>query len=177
MRPSSLLFAPLLSLLVLAGCRSREEKLKAAEEEGNLLAAAKARMVKGVGDAMKTEGKDAIQSVSEGTGVMVKAAGSGFDKSLSQVKVAVLPALAQQGIGVTRASRHHESGKGKAVTVYVLFDKPYSGRLELRAYDAERLEVGRSVVKLDEQEPTAKYVDFPFDERTPLLSLESFELR
>lgn len=165
------------SIVLLTGCKSREEKLKAAEEEGNLLAATKARMVKGMGEALKTDGKDAVQSVSEGTGEMVKAAGSGFDKTLSQVKVAVVPALAEQGIGVTRASKHHDTSKSKAVTVYVLFDKPWSGKLELRAYDAEKLEVGRSVVNLDEKEPTAKYVDFAFDERTPLFSLENFELR
>jgi hypothetical protein len=164
------------AVLCLSGCKSREEKLKAAEEEANLLASTKARLVKGVGEALKTEGKDAAKSVSEGTGDVVKAVGSGFDKSLSQVKVAVFPALAERGIGVTRASKRN-AGQQKSVTVYVLFDKPYSGKLEMRAYDAEKLEVGRSVVTLDEKEPTAKYVDFTFDERTPLFQLENFELR
>ena len=71
------------------GCKSREEKLQAAEEQGNLLAATKARVVKGVGEALKTDGKEAAQSVTEGSGEVVKAVGAGFDKSLSQVKLAV----------------------------------------------------------------------------------------
>ena len=89
------------------GCKSREEKLQAAEEQGSLLAATKARVVKGVGEALKTEGKDAAQSVTEGSGEVVKAVGAGFDKSLSQVKLAVHQELQPKGVGVVIEAEHH----------------------------------------------------------------------
>jgi hypothetical protein len=171
----------LIGLLVLTsvvtGCKSREEKLKAAEDEGNLLVSAKARVVKGVGEALKTEGKEAAQVVTEGSGEVVKAVGAGFDKSMSQVKLAVHQELSPKGVGATRAARQDVNAARHSVTVYVTVDKPYTGPLELRAYDAANQEIGRSKVELDEKESTAKYVDFQFDPRTPLLTADHFELR
>lgn len=168
---------PLLALtLVCAGCKSREEKLAAEEEKGNLLVAAKAKLAKGVGEALKNEGKEAAGVLSEGTGEVVKAVGGGFDKSLGQVKLAVDQGLAPKGIGATRAARNDRQAK-HAVSVYVTLDQPYAGSLELRAFDASNAEIGRSKLTLDEKEATAKYVDFEFDPRTPLLTADHFELR
>jgi hypothetical protein len=170
----------LTTLLVLtcvaAGCKSREEKLQAAEDQGNTLAATKARMVKGVGEALKNEGKEAAQSVTEGTGEVVKAVGTGFDKSLGQVKFTVHADLGPKGINATRAARAEAAANQHAVSVYVMVDKAYTGPLELRAYDTANQEVGRAKVDLDEKSSTAKYVDFQFDPRTPLLTADHFEL-
>ncbi len=162
---------------VVTGCKSREEKLQAAEDQGNLLAASKARLVKGVGEALKNEGKEAAQSVTEGSGEVVKAVGAGFDKSMSQVKLAVHQELPPKGLGATRAARQDAAAARHSVTVYVTVDKPYKGPIELRAYDAANMEIGRAKVELDEKESTAKYVDFQFDPRTPLLTADHFELR
>jgi hypothetical protein len=167
----------LVAVSLLAGCKSREEKLETAEEEGNLLAATKAKLVKGVGEAMKKEGKEAAQVVSEGTGEVVKAVGTGFDKSLSQVKLNTVADLAPKGISATRAARATEGAGVSTVTVYVILDKPYTGPLELRAYDVQSQEVGRAKVSVDEKESTARYVDFHFDPRTPMLTADHFELR
>ncbi|HEX8436985.1 hypothetical protein [Archangium sp.] len=171
----------LLVLLVLtgmaAGCKSREEKLQAAEDQGNLLAATKARLVKGVGEALKHEGKDAVKTVTEGTGEVVKAVGAGYDNSLGQVKLAVHQDLGPKGVGATRAARGEAGNAKHLISVYVLLDKPYTGPLELRAYDAANQEIGRTKVDVDEKSSTAKYMDFSFDPRTPLLTADHFELR
>jgi hypothetical protein len=168
----------LLALTCLAaGCKSREEKLQAAEDQGNLLVATKAKMAKGVGEALKNEGKEAAQTVTEGTGEVVKAVGAGFDKSLGQVKLSVHQELSPKGLGATRAARSTEGSSTHVITVYVTVDKPYAGPLELRAYDAANMEIGRAKVSLDEKESTARYVDFAFDPRTPLLTADHFELR
>ncbi|HEX8704647.1 MAG TPA: hypothetical protein VF815_37790 [Myxococcaceae bacterium] len=162
---------------VVTGCKSREEKLQAAEDQGNLLAASKARLVKGVGEALKNEGKEAAQTVTEGSGEVVKAVGAGFDKSMNQVKLAVHQELSPKGVSGTRASRAETAATQHSVSVYVTVDKPYTGPLELRAYDAANMEIGRAKVNLDEKESTAKYVDFQFDPRTPLMTADHFELR
>ncbi|MDY7229281.1 hypothetical protein [Hyalangium rubrum] len=162
---------------VVTGCKSREEKLQAAEDQGNMLVSTKARIVKGVGEALKTEGKEAAQVVTEGSGEVVKAVGVGFDKGISQVKLAVHQELGPKGLGATRATRAEAAAARHSITVYVTMDQAYTGPLELRAYDAANLEIGRSKVQMDEKSSTAKYVDFEFDPRTPLLTVDHFELR
>lgn len=168
----------LLSTAVLfAGCKTREEKLAAAEEEGNLLVATKAKALEGFGKALGSEGRDAAKVLSAGTGEVVKAAGAGFDESLEQVKLVVHPDLQPRGLAATRAAIERTPEKRHSVAVYVIVDKPYSGPIELRAYDAKNQEIGRTKVALDEKESTARYVDFAFDPRTPLLTAGHFELR
>lgn len=157
-------------------CASREEKLKKAEDEANLAASMKARVVKGVGEALKGEGKDAAKVVGEGSGEVLKAVGVGVDKSLNQVKLSVGGELGAKGIGGTRATLD-DASKSHTVSVYVTLEKAYKGPLELRVYDGEQQEVGRAKAELDEKEATAKYVDFKFDPHTPLRTASLFELR
>ena len=85
--------------------------------------------------------------------------------------------IAANGLGVSRAARGEQGTKQHVVTAYVTFEKAFKGVIEMRAYDAENREVGRSKVESDEKESGAKYVDFEFDERTPLMTAGHFELR
>lgn len=158
-------------------CKSREEKLQAAEDEGNLLVATKAKLLKGAGEAVKKEGKEAAETVAEGGGELLKGFGTGIQKGLLEVKLRPHESVAANGLGVTRAARGEEGTKAHTVTAYVTYEKAFGGALEMRVYDAENREVGRAKVDADEKESGAKYVDFTFDERTPLLSADHFELR
>lgn len=166
-----------LVLLAALGCKSREEQLKAAEDEGNLLVAKKAKLLEGGGEALKHEGKQAAEKLAEGSGEVFKGLGKGFDKSIHEVKLEVGGDLAGKGIGATRAARKEGTDATHTVTVYVTLEKPYQGPLELRAYDPENKEIGRAKATVDEKESTAKYVDFAFDERTPILTAGHFTLR
>jgi hypothetical protein len=158
-------------------CRSREEKLKAAEDEGNLLVATKAKLLKGAGDAVKKEGKEAAESLAEGTGEVMKGLGKGLEKGLMDVKFKPHESIAANGLGVTRMARGEDGTAKHTVTAYVTFEKAFAGALELRAYDTEDREVGRSKLDCDEKESGAKYLDFTFDERTPLMTAGHFDLR
>lgn len=169
--------AAALATLSLSACRSREEKLKAAEDEGNLLVATKAKLLKGAADAVKKEGKEAAESLAEGTGEVVKGIGTGIEKGFKEVKIGAHESLAPQGLTATRATRGEEGTAAHTVTVYLTFEKPWTGTVELRAYDAEDREVGRAKVELAEKESNAHYVDFVFDPRTPLLTAGKFDLR
>lgn len=62
------LFAASLSVLFMNSCLSKDEKKQKAEDEGNILVETKARFIKGIGDGLKGEGKDAAESISEGAG-------------------------------------------------------------------------------------------------------------
>jgi hypothetical protein len=158
-------------------CKSREEKLKDSEDEGNLLVATKARLLKGAGEAVKKEGKEAAESVAEGTGEVFKGLGKGLEKGLMEVKVKSHESVAAAGLGVTRAARGEDGTAKNTVTAYITFEKAFAGALEVRVYDGEDREVGRAKVDLDEKESGAKYIDFTFDPRTPLMTAGHFELR
>jgi hypothetical protein len=158
-------------------CKSREEKLKDSEDEGNLLVATKARLLKGAGEAVKKEGKEAAETVAEGTGEVFKGLGKGLEKGLMEVKVKAHESVAANGLGVTRAARGEDGTANHTITAYVTFEKAFAGALEVRVYDAEDREVGRAKTDLEEKESGAKYVDFTFDSRTPLMTAGHFELR
>ena len=158
-------------------CQSREEKLKAAEDEGNLLIAAKARLLKGAGESLKKEGKEAAETLAEGGGSLVKGLGTGIEKGLMEVKFTPHESVARNGLGVSRAARGEQGTARHTVTAYVTFEKGFNGTLEMRAYDVQDREVGRSKIDTTEAESGAKYVDFTFDERTPLMTAGHFELR
>ncbi len=150
-------------------CQSREQKLKAAEDEGNFLIATKARLLKGAGESLKKEGKEAAETLAEGGGSLVK--------GLMEVKFTPHESVARNGLGVSRAARGEEGTARHTVTAYVTFEKGFDGTLEMRAYDVQDREVGRSKIDTNEAESGAKYVDFTFDERTPLMTAGHFELR
>ncbi|MCA2980093.1 MAG: hypothetical protein INH41_18265 [Myxococcaceae bacterium] len=166
-----------LAALTLTACKSREEKLKAAEDEGNLLVATKAKLLKGAAEAVKKEGKEAAQTLAESTGEVVKGLGTGIEKGFKEVTLDVHESLAPQGLTVTRATRGEEGTAAHTITVYMSFEKGWTGTVELRAYDVAGREVGRAKTELAEKEANARYVDFRFDPRTPLLTATKFDVR
>ena len=172
-----LIFAVTAVSLSACCCQSREEKLKSSEDEGNLLIATKARMLKGAGEAVKKEGQEAAETIAEGTGEVVKGLGKGIQKGLMEVKVNPHETMAANGLGITRAARGEQGTAQHTITVYVTFEKGFEGVLEMRAYDSENREVGRSKLESMEKDSGAKYIDFTFDERTPLMTASRFDLR
>lgn len=162
-------------LAPLAGCKSKEELLKAAEEEGRLLAEKKARMAKGVGEALKDEGAAAAEALGEGTGKVLDGVGRGLEKGLEAVEISTSDALLESKLHAERAGRHRE-GDAPAIKVYVVLEAPFKGTLSLVGRDGEGKEVGRSKVDLDEASATGKYVVFTFDKLTDLTQAKRFEL-
>lgn len=67
---------------------------------------------------------------------------------------------------------------GKEVSVYAVFEKPFSGGLQLRAKSAEGTELGRSpaTAKLTYAADSAQYLSFNFDGRTPLENVTQYTL-
>lgn len=166
------------SVLCLSSCLSKEEKLKKAEDEGNTVVAMKSKFIKGVGDALKKEGKEASESVSEGVGEVVKGTNSGLDKSLNTANVIPVDSVAfAKVLTIGRTEKFFsESEKTKRVSVYLISNKAYQGKVKLKAFDRNQKEIGRSVVDVSLKEDDAQYFDFKFDSRTPLLQAESFSI-
>jgi hypothetical protein len=81
--------------------------------------------------------------------------------------------LSDSGIALSQLKE-----SGKEVSLYVVFAKPFSGGLQLRAKSAEGTELGRSpaTAKLTYGADSAQYLSFNFDARTPLENVTQYAL-
>jgi hypothetical protein len=68
--------------------------------------------------------------------------------------------------------------KGPAVSLYLKFAQKYQGMLELRVYDDQGSEIGRSKpsTAFKQKPDSATFVEFAFDERAPLEQAFRYEL-
>lgn len=106
------------------------------------------------------------------------------DMRLSQVKsyalhvgatksVSLDAALAESGLVLSQLKE-----QGTEVSVYAVFNKPFTGGLQLRAQSAEGTELGRSPAsgKLTYATDSASYLSFQFDARTPFDNVAKYTL-
>ena len=174
---SALIFSLCFSMV---SCMSLEEKKKKAEEEGNALVSIKSKLVKGAGDALKSDGKEAAESATEGVGELIKGLNNGFDKSLNQAKVeGDSNFLTTFELGRTEKFFSEEKSKSdsvntKKIVVYLVANEAYNGKVRLKAFDQDNNEIGRSTVEVNMAEDDAQYFDFKFDKRTPILQADHF---
>lgn len=165
-----------LATAALASCASKEEQKKQSEEEGNFLVAKESRFVKGIGDALKDEGKVAAESVSEGVGEVFKGFDKGFDKSLTKITVKANDDVSTY-IKLGRTAKHYNDTTLKTdVIIYAIFEKDFSGKLLLKAFDKENTELGRKTLEIKKKADDVEYLSFQFDERTPLSLADTYTL-
>lgn len=164
-----------------SGCKTDEEVLQGEHDKGKFIADKKAELIKGIGESLKGRGAEGAESLSEGIGAVFKGAVKGFDASLEAVKHKVDPSAAAKGINVKRASRYKVQGddddsahKEKVITAYMIFEQDFSGKLQTRAMKDAETEIGRATVEIKETSGEAKYIDFAFDERTPITTVDHF---
>lgn len=157
-------------------CMSTEEKKQKAEEEGNAIVSIKSKLIKGAGDALKTDGKEAVESASEGVGEVIKGITTGYDKSINQANI-IPDSTFEKSFELGRTEKiYSDTSKVKKVTVYLIAKEAFEGKVKLKAFDASKKEIGRSSLELKLKEDDAAFYDFAFDSRTPLLQAEYFEI-
>jgi hypothetical protein len=168
----------LFSVLLLASCMSKEEKMKEASEDGNEVVAVKAKFIEGAGDALQSEGKKAAKSASKGVGEIIKGVNSGITESINTAEVESESTF-KESFEDCKAEKIYgeDSDKTKKVTIYLIAKKDFSGKLLLKALNDEEKEIGRSSLQVSIKKDEAKYVDFIFDARTHLLQTESFTIK
>lgn len=167
----------MLAFLLQACGKTREEELKEEHSKGAEMIENKAAVVQGAGEALKKNGADAAQSLSEGLGNVVKGVAGGVDKAESSFAISVHADAAAKKLSANRIVVSSKPGEGKAVKVYVLSADAYKGKLQLRAFDGKAVEIGRSnKVVSDLSKDDAAYVEFDFDEATPFSRINNFVL-
>jgi len=170
----------LLVLVLLAACDSEthEEKIAREKQEKQEQAELVASGVEGIGNALSGAGSDAAESLTKGVTDVVSGIGRGIEKG-TEYPVSVHEKLTEKGVVATVATRNMggsadsaqmgEGGMDNSVSVYVTFDEDTDTILQIRAYDKDGVEVGRSnkmPVVMDADDGT--YLHFSFDGQTPL---------
>jgi hypothetical protein len=171
---------PLVAALTVAlfcACSSHEDKVKEERQEGKEKVEEKAALVQGIGEGLKTSGKEAVTALSEGIGSIVKGAEEGFDKSLTKVNLKADTSVSVYGIKLGKCGKYFsDSLKTNVVSAYSIFNEDVNSELVLIAIDNDNLEVGRSKIKVKEKEGTSKYIDFAFDKRMNIDIVKQFNL-
>lgn len=161
----------------LVACSSHEEKVKEEHDAGKEKVEEKAALVEGIGEGLKTSGKDAISALTEGVGSVVKGAEEGFDKGLTKVNLKADTSVAVFGMKVGKCGKYFsDSLKTNVVSVYTIFEENVNTEVVMIATDADKTEVGRSTVKVNEKEGTTKYIDYAFDKRVNIDIVKEFKL-
>ena len=163
-------------IVLLAGCESHEEKMARQEREAQEKAELLASVAKGTGNALSGAGSEATEALSKGVTDMVSGINRGVEKG-TEFPVSVNDSLSAKGVAANLATRNlsntsAELGNGgmeNSVSVYITFDNASEMVFQLRAFDSDGKEIGRSnklPVQVDEDEGT--YLHFVFDGQTPL---------
>ena len=161
------LAAALAALVLVAACDSRTAK-----EKGQDLAAEKVDLVQGAGEVVRDRGKEVGGTVAEGVGNVLSGMGKGFDASLNAKKIVLADPAAAPTVQPTRAQ---DMTAGKGISVYLMSENGFDGSLRLIAL-SNGAEVGRVTVAAKIDKGDAQYVDFGFDERVPLTSVDQYTL-
>ena len=148
-------FAALLALSLLAGGCGRAKRAA-----GDAASAAT--------DATKSVATKAGKAVGEHAGAFFAGVGEGVEASVCDYAVRIDdPALAAAGVSVTLARRVSDGGRGPALSLYVLNEKPVAGTLRVRLLAADDREIGRGETAFDRAADAAGYVRFPLEKDLP----------
>lgn len=172
--------------LLFAACsdESHEEKVARAEQEKQEQTEIAASAIKGMGNALSDAGSDAAESLSKGMTDVVSGLARGVEKG-TEYDAKVSDSLTDQGVSVNVATRNMsnpetgfgEGGSENSVSIYVTFDQALDTVLQLRVYDVDNKEIGRSnKIPVSMGDDEASYVHFTFDGQTPLSRIDKIVL-
>lgn len=97
----------------------------------------------------------------------VEGVSEGVERTLDCL-IVVSEELINKGISTGKYFITNDSGVDNKLTLYVISDKDFKGRLFAKVYDKSGFECGRRYVDVSFNAGEAKYVDFIFDKRTSI---------
>jgi predicted small secreted protein len=125
--------------------------------------------------------KDAINKGGETVGKtateFIEGVTKGVDKTL-QCKIKFSPLLTSKGLHTGKFSIENgpNGGSNNCFRLYLIFDKDYSGQLQVKACDKDGLEFGRTKQKISAKAGDASYFDFVFDPRSSIEVKSTIEI-
>lgn len=122
-------------------------------------------------DSVKKKTKETINKGGETIGKTAteffEGVSEGVDKTL-QCELNVSQDLISKGVRTGKFSIENDSegGENNLLTLYLIFEKDIETILVIKAFDKNKLEIGRTKMKIEGKEGNAGYFDFVFDKRT-----------
>ena len=110
--------------------------------------------------------KSTSEKVGQTAGEVVKNVTTGVEKAFS-INIEMSDTLKKQGISFGQIKVGNDStGTDNKVSVYMIFTNDFSGRMTMKAFDNNNLEMGRIQMQIEAKKNDAKFFDFKFDART-----------
>ena len=102
------------------------------------------------------------------TGKVIKASSAGLDSTIRKTSITTDKSVQDAGLVVGRAEENIRSGRN--IGLFIDFNRAFSGKLKLTAYDAQGAKMDVSEVSLKEDAGTGHMVVFDYQYLTPGLS-------
>ena len=118
----------------------------------------------------KEKAKEVIKGSGEIIGKSVSEFGKGVTEGVEEtfeIKITTSEDLKSSGIELGNIEFKNESiGTDNLLSVYMIFNQNFNKRIQVKVYDHNGLEMGRSSNTINANSGEAKFYDFKFDERT-----------
>jgi hypothetical protein len=121
-------------------------------------------------DAAKNT-KEAINKTGEKVGKsateFIEGVSQGIDQTL-QCDISLSQDLKDKGLefGKFEITNDSQGGHHNVLTLYIIFNKNFKGRISAKVFDKNGTECGRTLIPVEGAEGNAGYFDFTFDKRT-----------
>lgn len=115
--------------------------------------------------------KDAINKTGEKVGKSAteffEGVSEGIDQTL-QCDISLSQDLKDKGLqfGKFEITNDNQGGHHNVLTLYIIFNKNFKGKISAKVFDRNGTECGRTLVPVEGIEGNAGYFDFNFDKRT-----------
>jgi hypothetical protein len=115
--------------------------------------------------------KEAINKTGEKVGKsateFIEGVSQGIDQTL-QCDISLSEDLKDKGLefGKFEITNDSQGGHHNVLTLYIIFNKNFKGRISAKVFDKNGTECGRTLIPVEGVEGNAGYFDFTFDKRT-----------
>jgi hypothetical protein len=107
----------------------------------------------------------ASEKAGEAVGEVAKGVSRGVENSF-EVKIEKADHPSLEAIQLGKITLGSKEGTDNVLNVYIIFNKAFSGKLTIKVYDKNGLEMGRTSQEITGKKEDARFVEFNFDKRT-----------
>ncbi|MGD1844537.1 MAG: hypothetical protein ACFB10_04010 [Salibacteraceae bacterium] len=108
--------------------------------------------------------------IGEGFGKFVNGLSKGLDNTVDAVKVAPHDDLIEKGLKFQVAESYNgEQWNDNLLVVYVIYEKDFAGTLQMKLYNHQNQEIGRTKIWVENGAGEAEYLEFQFNKYTDYL--------
>ena len=123
--------------------------------------------------AVKDKARHAAEKVVKSGADIIQSAGKGLSEGFTDIDITLISDL--NDLSVEIGPSRKIIGED-VVSIYFISHEPFENTFRLYAFNDSGEEIGRSTVSVTLDRDTADYVDFIFDNRTPLTQAQRYEL-